>query len=309
MRTARVLAQAKINLFLRVGARDESGYHNLWTRFHRIDLADEVIVRIEARGRSLDVGGPRVPAAGLGPPEKNLAYRAAMEYGRHSGGQFPKGFSIELTKNIPAGGGLGGGSADAAAVLRALDALAPRAMPAEELQRVAATLGSDVPFLASEAVSAVAVGRGDVFREVHPEPVATVVLLMPPFSIATPDAYRWLDEDRAASPVPDRAGEARVVAPVATLADLSRESGGGPTVPESAGNDFEAVVERRHPQLKAMRDRLTELGARTVRLAGSGSCVFGIFDQSVPDPRDVELDALALVTRTSTRVVQVEVLE
>jgi 4-diphosphocytidyl-2-C-methyl-D-erythritol kinase len=299
MRAARVLAQAKINLFLRVGPRDESGYHEIWTHFHRIDLADEVIVRVDGRGRSLDVGGPRLPVGGLGPPQKNLAYRAAVEYASRTGGQFPKAFAIELTKNVPVGGGLGGGSADAGAVLRALDAIAPNRMAAADYQAVAASLGADVPFLASQTPSALAGGRGDVLTAV-PEvsAAATVLLLAPPFSVATADAYRWLDEDRSALPSP----------PVVESQWTALTRSDSPWTSQ-VGNDFEPVVEKRHPELRAMRERLTELGARTARLAGSGSCIFGIFDQTVPDPRDVEVDALVLVTRTSTRVVQVEVLE
>jgi 4-diphosphocytidyl-2-C-methyl-D-erythritol kinase len=300
MRAARVLAQAKINLFLQVGARDPTGYHDLWTHFHRIDLADEVIVRVDGRGRTLDIGGPRMPVAGLGPPEKNLAYRAAMDYGANTGWQFPKSFAIEVTKNIPVGGGLGGGSADAGAVLRALDALAPKPMHPEDLRRIAASLGADVPFLTSDALSALAIGHGDVFRPLPDRhPAATLLLLVPPFSITTADAYRWLDEDR--SGIPDEA-----LVRFSESTSLSRQD--SPWT-NTIGNDFEPVVERRHPELRAMRDRLTELGARTARLAGSGSCVWGIFDHSAPDIRDVEVDALVLATRTSTRVVQVEVQE
>jgi 4-diphosphocytidyl-2-C-methyl-D-erythritol kinase len=300
MRAARVLAQAKINLYLRIGERDESGYHDLSTHFHRIDLADEVIVRVQERGRSLDVGGPRMPVSGLGPPEKNLAYRAAMEYASRTGWQFPKGFAIEVTKNIPVGAGLGGGSADAGAVLRALDALAPQRMDPDEFQTVAASLGADVPFLASDSLSATAVGRGDVFRALPDRnPAATVILLMPPFSVSTADAYRWLDDDRAVSTAP---------APVRSAVPTRLDGKESPWT-SAIGNDFEPIVEKRHPELLALRERLTELGARTARLAGSGSCVFGIFDYSAPDARDVEVDALVLVTRTSTRVVQVEVVE
>lgn len=299
MRAARVLAQAKINLFLRVGPRDESGYHEIWTHFHRIDLADEVIVRVDGRGRSLDVGGPRLPVGGLGPAQKNLAYRAAVEYATRTRGEFPKAFAIEVTKNIPVGGGLGGGSADAGAVLRALHALAPQPLDMEQYVRAAASLGADVPFMALETHSALGSGRGDVIVSLPGgRPAATVFLLVPPFSVATADAYRWLDEDRAAAP------PAPMVQSDWTVLTRSDAPWSG-----DLGNDFEPVVEKRHPEVRALRDRLMELGARTARLAGSGSCVFGIFDQTVPDQRDVEVDALVLVTRTSTRVVQVEVLE
>src|SRR6185503_11221787 len=113
MRIARVQAQAKVNLFLRVGPprRDAGGYHDIATLFQRIDLADDLIVRAGGSSRSIDCAGPQLPPEGLGDPQKNLAFRAAEAYAEHVGR--PRGFSIELTKRIPVGGGLGGGSADA----------------------------------------------------------------------------------------------------------------------------------------------------------------------------------------------------
>src|SRR5215210_4269971 len=103
---ARVHAQAKVNLHLRVLSKEESGFHSIETIYHRIELADELAIRIEADGRRvLDVQG-----ADLGPAESNLAYRAALAYADACG--WPPGFSIELDKKIPAGAGLGGGSSD-----------------------------------------------------------------------------------------------------------------------------------------------------------------------------------------------------
>ncbi|MEX2154869.1 MAG: 4-(cytidine 5'-diphospho)-2-C-methyl-D-erythritol kinase [Gemmatimonadaceae bacterium] len=303
MRVARVLAQAKINLFLKIDGRNHFGYHDLWTVFQRIDLADEIVVRVGGKERSLDASGPRMPPAGLGPPKKNLAYRAAIEYSAHTGWEFPKGFAIEITKNIPVGGGLGGGSADAGAVLRALDALAPKPMDPDELRQVAASLGADVPFLTSEHVRAMSIGRGDIISplaDLVPVPPAEVHLVVPPFAIATADAYRWLDEDRPMPWPPEPTGGRKIVelqAASSWWAGLCRE-----------GNDFEPVVEKRYPQLREIRERLQELGA-IAHLSGSGSTVFGIYEGPAPDPRDLGADALVIPTRTSSRVVQVEVLE
>jgi 4-diphosphocytidyl-2-C-methyl-D-erythritol kinase len=300
MRAARLLAQAKINLFLKVYGRDRSGYHKLSTLYQRIDLADEVVVRVGGRGRSLDVSGPLLPSAGLGDPRQNLAYRAAMGYAAHTGWKFPEGFAIELTKNIPVGGGLGGGSSDAGAVLRALDALAPHSMYPDELKQIATSLGADVPFLTTEYVRARAVGRGDMFTR-DPDgsttPPVDVLLLVPSFGISTVDAYRWLDEDRPRSPTA-RGTTVKDPQPASsTWAGLCRD-----------GNDFEPVVEKRFPELRQIRERLEALGAVS-RLSGSGSTVFGIFERGAPDARDLGLDARVIPTRTSARVVQVEVLE
>src|SRR3954464_3864000 len=123
-RSARVAAQAKINLLLRVLAREASGYHSIETIFLRLGLADEVVVRVgdDVRGRTLDCGGDALPPGGLGETTTNLAYRAACAYADATG--WPTAFAIELTKHIPAGAGLGGGSADAGAGLRRLGAWA-----------------------------------------------------------------------------------------------------------------------------------------------------------------------------------------
>ena len=296
---ARVMAQAKVNLFLNVFAeRDADGYHALWTVFQRIDLADAVVIRLGGSARSLDAVGPALPRDGLGPVERNLAYRAAAAFLEEAGSALPKGFSIELTKNIPVGGGLGGGSADAGAVLRALNALSPNPLPPQGLQTIAASLGSDVPFLASELTTAQALGRGDRFHAVGwTPPPSPVLLVVPDFPVATKDAYGWLDADRPTDPYADATGFG---APESFpgWAELAR-----------GANDFEPVVERRHPILREYREKLAIAGARLVRMAGSGSTVFGIFDQNAALPTDMGPNARVIATRTSARVVQVEVLQ
>src|SRR3954466_3871881 len=105
MPEARVAAQAKVNLRLKILAQEIDGYHSIETIFARIDLADDVVVRLGNPGRSLDTHG-----ADLGPTEKNLAYRAALAYEAATG--WPESFAIEITKHVPVGAGLGGGSAD-----------------------------------------------------------------------------------------------------------------------------------------------------------------------------------------------------
>lgn len=306
-RVARVLAQAKINLFLRVGppSRAAPGFHELHTAFHRIDLADEVEVRVrDDAERALQCVGPRLPRAGLGPQEKNLAFRAAEAFAERTG--WPRGFSIKLAKHIPVGGGLGGGSADAGAVLRALQRLAPRPLAADELHEVAASLGSDVAFLASERVLDLAGGRGERLQAVPPSsvpPAAELLLIVPDYAISTADAYRWLDDQRAAAGgwAPPGSGTPSVEA--LSPQWLSYAHG------QFSGNDFEPVVETRHPELRAYRERLAAAGAIVARLSGSGSTVFGLFEGAAPSGPDLGIDALVIATRTSARVVQVEVLE
>lgn len=301
MRVARAPAQAKINLLLRVGARDRSGYHAISTWFLRLDLADEIVVRVGGNVRALDVAGPRLPPSGLGPAEKNLAYRAAVAYTARTG--WPGGgFSIELTKHIPVGGGLGGGSADAGAVLRALNALAAVPLGGEALLELAVSLGSDVPFLTSEFIAAFGTGRGEKLQPIDPLPPRDVALVVPDFGISTGDAYRWLDASRPNVPAPEELQTWLVPMTALTSWELLRET-------PLHTNDFEPVVERHHPVLLQLRERLSSMGAQIAHLAGSGSTVFGVFDGSPPTARDLGVDALVIPTRTSSRVVQVEVLE
>lgn len=297
MRVARVQAQAKINLFLRVGRRDASGFHQIATLFLRLDLADDIVVRAGGRVRALEVSGPRLPPAGLGPAEENLAFRAAVAYAERSG--WPQGFSIELTKNIPVGGGLGGGSSDAAAVLSALDAVAERPLGVDVLREIGGLLGSDVPFLASDGVSAVGFGRGERLEPIPPLPSRDVLLVVPNFAVSTRDAYRWLDESRPGGE--ESPNWQLTPTAVSSWEQFSRTP--------HIRNDFEPVVEERHPELRRYRERLTSLGAVVSRMSGSGSCVFGVFEGSVPDARELAIDAAVIPTRTSSRVVQVEVLE
>lgn len=294
-RAARVAAQAKINVWLKVGGVDARGYHEIFTLFQRIELADVVTVRVLGRsGESLHCTGPMLPGEGLGADDDNLALRAARAFRGRAG--WPAGFEIEIDKRIPVGGGLGGGSADAGAVLRILNSLAPRPLADDAVLRVAAELGSDVPFLASSLAAALGTGRGQTLRGVPGPPAANVALIVPPFSVSTAAAYRWLDEAgrRSLDVAVMRASE-----PAARWRwdDLD------------LGNDFEPVVEVHHPELRDIRERLAAAGARLARLSGSGSTVFGVFPGGVPPLLNLPAGAVVIATRTSESVVQVEPLE
>ena len=286
-----MLAQAKINLRLRVLAREASGYHSIETIFQRLDFGDDVTVRVSS-GRSVDCTGPSLPAEGLGPVEKNLAYRAAAAYADATG--WPNGFAIEIEKHIPVGGGMGGGSADAGAVLRALDALSPSPL-GPRLIEIATGLGADVPFLSIEAPTALAWGRGERMLALRPLPPRPVVLLAPGFSVGTAEAYRWVSEARGTY----EADAALVDA--ASLADWSQ-------VEALATNDFERVVAKRHPRIAELVDELASFGASPAMMSGSGSTVFGIFAET-PDVAAIARSTASspIVTATSARVVRVTV--
>ena len=290
----RIAAQAKLNLHLRVFARDESGYHSIETIFHRIDLSDDINIEITARERTIDVDG-----IDTGPAEKNLAWQAAHEYAERTG--WPRGFRIQLTKRIPVGAGLGGGSADAAAVLRSLNSISPNPMASVGLLSLAAKLGSDVPFLASDAVMALAWGRGERMLSLPALPRNDVLLMSPAFSVSTADAYRWLDEDRASRKSArllmeedeDVVSEATVVDSV----DLSTWA----SIAGFARNDFESPVAQRHPQLRDYLDRLRGSRAILSGMTGSGSTIFGVLD-SPPNYAKVPGEHRASVTTTRTAI-------
>ena len=290
-RAAHVAAQAKINLFLHVLGREPNGYHGVETAFLRIDLADDVTVS-ESSGRSLDVTGPAVPTGGLGPTEKNLAYRAAAAYAEAAA--WPSGFSIELVKRIPAGGGLGGGSADAGAVLRALEVMSPKPLGGRLLE-LAAALGADVPFMTLDEPMALGSGRGDRLKPIPPPEPRPLVLAVPPFAISTAEAYAWLDADRV-----EEGGTAGrgVAESLATWEDVGA----------AAHNDFEPVVSRRHPAIAAILGRFRSANSRIALLSGSGSTVFAVFDDP-PDLAAIGLDddVHAISTWTSDRVERVTV--
>jgi 4-diphosphocytidyl-2-C-methyl-D-erythritol kinase len=279
-RVARLIAHAKINLILRVLAREASGFHTLETLFARLAIGDVVTVRVTDSGRSLDCD-PAIP----GPPEHNLAWRAAVAFAESF--EWPRGFAIEIEKRIPIGGGLGGGSADAGAVLRALAALSPNQVREADLLSIASSLGSDVPYLTTTAPLALAWGRGERLLALPPLPEREVLLVLPSFSVSTAAAYSWLADSRASS-------ASSVPSPqFLSLADLATWH----SVASLATNDFEPAVTAHHPEIATILSSLRASGAAISLMSGSGSTSFGIFDSP---PGEVSLPPGARAVRTWT---------
>jgi len=254
----RVRAHAKVNLFLRILARESSGFHQIETAFALLELADELVLRRTNSGVTLEVEGPD-----LGPSEENLAVRAARLVLDATGSRF--GVAIKLSKRIPVRAGLGGGSSDGAATLHGVNALAGNAVPRHELHHFAAKLGADVAFFASGAALALAWGRGErQFRMAAP-PALPAVVAVPPTQVATPDAYAWWDAQ-------NRSPASR--GPVTLDADALSTWG---SIGRLGGNDFETVVFGKHPELRALYERVAETGPIWVRLCGSGSAVAAVY--------------------------------
>jgi 4-diphosphocytidyl-2-C-methyl-D-erythritol kinase len=295
-RGGRTLAQAKINLTLRVLNKEPDGFHSIETVFLRLDLGDDVRLHVRAKARLLRCGVMRDR-----PQEENLAYRAAALYAEETG--WPGGFEIVIKKRIPIGGGLGGGSADAAAVLRILNKIAPSPLPPDALRALAVRLGADVPFLASDFVMAIAWGRGEKLLEIAALPSRDVQLFLPPFGIDTGEAYALLDSSRSAHP--------RAV-PELTV-DMFGDWG---SAAKRSINDFEAVIRPRFPAIDALMARGDRLGL-FYRMSGSGSTVFKVpgvhtrHVESSPDlpPLQVPEGTKIIVTRTAESVVPVELLD
>jgi 4-diphosphocytidyl-2-C-methyl-D-erythritol kinase len=295
-RAARMLAQAKINLALRVFGKRADGYHSIETVFLRLDLGDDVEIRTTRGERSLRCFEMRDKR-----PQENLAYRAAELFANETG--WPKGFEIEIVKNVPIGGGLGGGSADAGAVLQILNTLSSKPMSSEKLLELAGRVGSDTPFLASDYVMALSWGRGEGLLRLKPLPSRDIQLFFPPFGIDTSEAYALLDAAR---------GPYASAGPELTT-EMFRDWN---STARHSVNDFEAVMRRRHKEIDALLWR-GERGGSFYRMSGSGSTVFKVSGVG-PKSLDSEAEAPALeipegtkliVTRTAESVVPVELLD
>jgi 4-diphosphocytidyl-2-C-methyl-D-erythritol kinase len=263
-------AHAKVNLFLRVLARETDGYHGLETLFCLLSLADDLRAeRRECRGVSIEVEG-----GDTGPAEENLAVRAAAAVLAATGDRFA--VHLTLVKRIPVRAGLGGGSSDAAAALVAVNHLANNAVPRHELLQFAAKLGSDVPFFLSGAPLALGWGHGERLLRLPALPPAGALLLTPPVAIATADAYGWVDAARQAG---GRRG--------AVALDLDALSTWG-DVGRMAGNDFESAVFGRHPEVRAAFEALAGTRPLVCRMTGSGSTLFAVY-RSAGDREDARM--------------------
>lgn len=262
--TMKEFAPAKINLFLDVIRKREDGYHDLGTVFQTIDAGDTLEFCSRDDGEiHLDYSNPQEY-----PVESDLVYKAAVALRSHVGNN-DLGADIFLDKVMPLGAGLGGGSADAAAALRALNRLWELRLPPAELERIGAKLGADVPFLVRGG-TAFAEGIGEQLTFIEPLdlPVEKVLLIATPHdSVPTKDAYagvpksgpgRW--ESYKESCVGSKAARETFI-----------------LEPKSLFNAFEVSVFPKHPLVAAMKEKFLDLGAEAALMSGSGASVFGIF--------------------------------
>ncbi len=274
-------APAKLNLSLQVGTQRPDGYHDLRTIFQTVDFGDEMEVSVQhGAPRSVDLRCDRKDLEHRG----NHAWRAAHAVLEHIGLQVQ--VRIVLRKAIPTGAGLGGGSSDAGAALRALVELLDGMLSPALAHEIAASLGSDVPFFLVGGTAA-AIGRGTELQPLRDLPRQSVVLLLPPVEVSTAWAYGALAERRRSLTEFDRTN---------TMGASTWDSGfPAPGAMESPGswmrNDFEAPVLDHFPLVAECRQLVRAQGATHAMMSGSGSAVFGLFPSSAAARRAA--DAIA----------------
>ncbi|MDQ3805943.1 MAG: 4-(cytidine 5'-diphospho)-2-C-methyl-D-erythritol kinase [Acidobacteriota bacterium] len=253
-------AFAKINLGLRVLGRRPDGYHEILTVFQTVTLHDRLTFEALPGGRlELVCAAADVPA-----DEGNLVHRAAFALRERFG--VGRGARVELEKTIPAGGGLGGGSSDAAAALVGLTRLWGLDAGGDELAETGARLGADVPFFLTGG-TALGTGTGTQITPLGDAPERHLLVVTPAVKVSTAEAYKALNA-RALTKA-DRAANLSVSRAESQIRDALRGV---------VRNDFEPAVSRLYPEIARAREALAGAGARPAALSGSGSSVFGFFE-------------------------------
>lgn len=300
MHVMRLLAPAKINLHLRVGAALPSGFHPLLTWMTTVGLFDTLTFQtVDERAEpalQFTCDDPGLPTDGT-----NLVVRAATalaDAARQAGRDLP-GLRIALTKRIPSGGGLGGGSSDAATTLTALSRLLRLDWPTDRLAAVAATLGSDVAFFL-HGPSSVCTGRGEIVRPIPRPRPRWAVLVLPGLAMPTPDVYRQFDRMRF---------DGKPLGSNPRGSDLANEPDWGTWSDLSADrllpllvNDLEPPAFVLSPQLARLRTDAEQVLGRIVRMSGSGSSLFTLTD----DEPGARAAAGRVAARLHVRAVAVE---
>ena len=254
-------ANAKINLYLRVTGRRPDGYHELYSIMQSVSLADTVTVSCdtETDGQKIKLTctDPSIPCDG-----RNIAVKCAESFFAGFG---IKNYAadIHIEKRIPVSGGLAGGSTDGAAVLRALNAICGTGASLEKLCSIGARIGADIPFCVIGG-TAVCTGIGDVLAPLDiPAPSYSVLIVAPGGGVSTPEAYAAIDS----------AGVIPLACDAGSVLDALKNG----VCPNVMHNDFEAVIFPLNEKAAAIKAVLTDLGADSSMMSGSGPTLFGLF--------------------------------
>ena len=262
---------AKVNLGLHVHGKREDGFHELETIFQMVSLYDDVELELLSSGIKLECDMPGIPT-----DDTNLVCKAALLL-RKSYQVEGKGVSIRLKKKIPFGAGLGGGSGNAAGVLMGLNRLWDLNIDREKLFTLAAELGSDVPFFLTSPC-ALGKGRGERLKVLESCSKFQVLLVFPGFPIATSWVYQNLRLKLTKRP-----NNISILRKNLSLSNIT-------SLGSQLYNDLESVVIQKFPEVKVVKNELWAWGALGVLLSGSGSTVFGIFD----DPEKAQVACASL---------------
>jgi 4-diphosphocytidyl-2-C-methyl-D-erythritol kinase len=255
----RVRSYAKINWSLRITGKRGDGYHDLETIFQLISLHDMMTFE-RAERMTLTCDDPTIPL-----DQSNLVLRAARALGNPP-------VKIELRKSIPSGGGLGGGSSNAATTLRVLDEMFELGTPPERMREIALALGSDVPFFLLGG-TAYARGRGEILTTMPPISGVPLLLVLPDERVSTAEAFRLIAKHSQPIGIPRETLFAR---------------------PELLVNDFEEPIFAKLPRLRDYKKALLEAGALWAGMSGSGSTIAGAFETAAE--RDAATDTIRGVT-------------
>jgi len=251
-------AFAKLNLTLDVLDKRDDGYHNIKSVMQAISLRDDIQIDIDTgKPWALSCTDESVPC-----DETNLAWKAAKVY-LDATGRTVDGLHIHITKRIPVQAGLGGGSADAAAVLRGLNKHFGNPLSILALAELGAQVGSDVPFCVT-CGTAMAEGRGEQLRRLNDMPDCVFVICKPDFSVSTPELYKKIDEVTIAKRPNHQAMESALLA-----GDLGQ-------IAENLCNVFDPLVTEEHLELNYIKSILNSYGSVGQQMTGSGSAIFGI---------------------------------
>ena len=255
MNTIELISYSKVNLRLDILGKRDDGYHELRTVFQKISLADELSIAISKSGIEITCDNPQVPL-----DETNLAYRAAHILLKNY--KIRDGVTISIKKRIPIAAGLGGGSSNAASTLMGINQLFALGMKPQELMSIGKDIGADVPFFIF-GDSALATGIGDKLEPLEVLPPLWFLLITPDFPISTAWAYRNVRRGLTNT-------NNNIIIPkcINHLQDVI-------TI---LSNDLEHVVIPRYPLIQEIKDALLAEGAKGSLMSGSGSTVFGIFE-------------------------------
>ena len=269
-------AFAKINLTLDVLDKRADGYHDLKSVMQAISIRDDVEIDVDTDiPWSLECSMEGIPT-----DNRNLAWKAAEVFYKITGLN-TTGLSIRITKRIPTEAGLGGGSADAAAVLIALNSLSSDPMTIDELKALGNKLGADVPFCI-ETGSCVAMGTGDILKKTVSMPNCPIVIAKKGDGMSTPEAYRALDEKY------NRFIEYKNAVDKLDILTSYSESFNLHTYSKGLFNIFESVVEPCRPCVTELKNVMLSCGAVSSMMSGSGTSVFGLFENEDDAKRAVD---------------------